>query len=172
RAVVVLEACDLPIAENSVDEAVATEPEAPVRAHGYLPDGVRCKHMPLVGGVVAALLGEAEIVLGSSGLVRSGGCTDAVPPCIARRSIEASNEPPVPVQVQGVVAAAAAARFDIHLGVAVAELALDDGGAGSGIHRNSSDAIGDRALKQVSALTAYVSCCQRGTVGKRLLDRG
>src|SRR5215813_13712244 len=113
--------------------------------------------MPLVGGVVAALLGEAVIVLGRSGLVRSGGCADAVPPCIARRSVEAPGEPPVPAQVQTVVRAAAAARFHIHLGVAVAELALDDRGAGSGIHRDSGDEIGDRALKQVSALAAYVS---------------
>src|SRR5262249_61656050 len=89
-------------------------------------DGFRCKHMPFVGGVVAALLSEAEIVLGSSGLVRSGGRTDAMPPCVARRSVEAPGEPPVPAQVQGVVSAAATARFDIHLGVAVAELALDD----------------------------------------------
>ena len=49
-----------------------------------------------------------------------------MPPCIARRSVEASCEPPVPGQVEGVVSAAAAARFDIHLGVPVAELSLDD----------------------------------------------
>src|SRR5262245_501950 len=128
--------------------------------------------MPLVGGVVAALLGEAEIVLGSSGLVRSGGCADAVPPCIARRSVEASEEPPVPVQVQAVVDAAAAAGFDIHLGVAVAELALDDRGAGTGIHRDPGDEIGDCALNQVSALAGHLSCGQSGAVGKRLLDRG
>jgi hypothetical protein len=36
----------------------------------------------------------------------------AVPPCIARRRVEASGEPPVPVQVQAVVSAAAAARFE------------------------------------------------------------
>src|SRR5439155_17962816 len=122
RAVVVLETCDLPVAENSIEEAVAAEPEAPVLARGYLPDGVHCDHMPLVGGIVAAFLGEAEIVLGCGGLVRSGGCADAVPPCIACRSVEASGEPPVPAQAQGIVGAAAAARFDIHLGVAVAEL--------------------------------------------------
>src|SRR5262245_20116810 len=114
--------------------------------------------MPQVGGIVAALLGEAEIVLGRGCLVRSGGCADAVPARIARRSVEASGEPPVPVQVQAVVDAAAAARFDIHLGVAVAELTLDDRGAGTRIHRGPGDEIGDRALKQISALAAYVSC--------------
>src|SRR6516162_5219066 len=111
--------------------------------------------MPLVGGVVAALLGEAVIVLCRSSLVRSGGCTDAVRPCIVRRSVEAAGEPPVPADVQCVKTAAAAARFDIHLGVAVAELALDDRGAVHRIHaRNSSDEIRDRALKQISALAA------------------
>src|SRR5262249_6484623 len=128
--------------------------------------------MPFVGGIVAALLCEAVIVLGCGGLVRSGGCADAVPPCIARRSVKASGEPPVPVQAQGVVRAAAAARFDIHLGVAVAELTLDDRSAGTRIHRAPGDEIGDRALKQVSALAADVSCGQSGAVGKRLLDRG
>src|SRR5215471_13574590 len=128
--------------------------------------------MPLVGGVVAALLGEAVIVLRSSGLVRSGGRTDAMPPCVVRRSVEASGEPPVPAHAQRVKTAAAAARFDIHLGVAVAELALDDRRAVSGIHRDSGDEIGDRALKQVSALAAYISCGQSGAVGKRLLDGG
>src|SRR5262245_51294910 len=107
--------------------------------------------MPLVGGVVAALLGEAEIVLGSSGLVRSGGCTDAVPPSIVRRSVEAAGEPTVPAHAQSVITAAAAARFDIHLSVAVAELALDDRGAVSRIHRDPRDEIGDRALKKISA---------------------
>src|SRR5262249_22978766 len=128
--------------------------------------------MPQVGGIVASLLGETEVVLGRGGLVRSGRCADAVPPCIACRSVEASGEPPVPVQVQGVVDAAAAARFDIHLGVAVAELPLDDRSTGSRIHRDPGDEIGDCALKQVSALAAYVSCGQSGAVGKRLLDRG
>src|SRR5262249_54558980 len=104
--------------------------------------------MPLVGGVVAALLREAEIVLSRGGFVRPGGCTDAVSPCIACRSVDASGEPAVPTQVHGAVDAAASARFDIHLGVTIAELALDDRGAGTWIHRDPGDEIGDRALKQ------------------------
>src|SRR5262245_6520762 len=128
--------------------------------------------MPLVGRVIAALLRKAEIVLGGSGFVRSSGRADAVPPCVACRSVEPSGDAPLPAQVQGIVGTAAAARFDVHLSVAVAELALDDRSASSGIHRDPSDEIGNCALKQIAALAAYVSGGQRGAVGERLLDRG
>src|SRR5215813_14666486 len=118
--------------------------------------------MPLVGGIVAALLGEAEIIFGGGGFVRSGGRADAVPPCIACRSAEASREPPVPVQVQRVVGAAASARFDIHLRVAVAELTLDVRGTGCRIHRDHGNELGDRMLKRIPTRIANVDMEKSG----------